>query len=116
MFATVAGASAAHADRKMLVLIDASGSMSIQRADLQTRFDAAKARALDQIGVQAGLGLDAVAVYTFSDTTSTLQTPAASSIPTSRSPRSPGSTCSPSAAATHRSPARCATRSTRSTR
>jgi hypothetical protein len=73
--ATVAGASAAHADRKMLVLIDASGSMSIQRADLQTRFDAAKARALDQIGVQAGLGLDAVAVYTFSDTTSTLQTP-----------------------------------------
>ena len=75
VFATVAGASAAHADRKMLVLIDASGSMSIQRADLQTRFDAAKARALDQIGVQAGLGLDAVAVYTFSDTTSTLQTP-----------------------------------------
>jgi hypothetical protein len=75
VFATVAGTSAAHADRKMLVLIDASGSMSIQRADLQTRFEAAKARALDQIGVQAGLGLDAVAVYTFSDSTSTLQTP-----------------------------------------
>jgi hypothetical protein len=74
VLATVAGASAAHADRKMLVLLDASGSMGIQRADLQTRFDAAKARALDQIGIQAGLGLDAVAVYTFSDTTSTLQT------------------------------------------
>lgn len=73
---TVAGVSTtAHADRKMLVLIDASGSMSITRADAQTRFEAAKARALDQIGVQAGLGLDAVAVYTFSDTTSTLQTP-----------------------------------------
>jgi len=74
VLATVVGASAAHADRKMLVLIDASGSMSTVRADAQTRFDAAKARALDQIGVQAGIGLDAVAVYTFSDTTSTLQT------------------------------------------
>lgn len=74
VLATVVGASAAHADRKMLVLIDASGSMSIVRADAQTRFEAAKARALDQIGVQAGIGLDAVAVYTFSDTTSTLQT------------------------------------------
>lgn len=74
VLATVAGASAAHADRKMLVLIDASGSMSTVRADTQTRFAAAKARALDQIGVQAGIGLDAVAVYTFSDTTSTLQT------------------------------------------
>ena len=72
--ATVVGASAAHADRKMLVLIDATGSMSTTRADLQTRFDAAKARALDQINVQAGLGLNGVAVYTFSDATSTLQT------------------------------------------
>lgn len=74
VLATAAGASAAHADRKMLVLIDASGSMSTVRADSTTRFDAAKARALNQIGVQAGIGLDAVAVYTFSDTTSTLQT------------------------------------------
>src|SRR5215831_10088354 len=72
--ATVVGASAAHADRKMLVLIDATGSMSTVRADLQTRFDAAKARAVDQITVQAGLGLNGVAVYTFSDATSTLQT------------------------------------------
>lgn len=72
--ATVVGASAAHADRKMLVLIDATGSMSIQRADLQTRFEAARQRAIDQIGVQAGLGLAGVAVYTFSDNTSTLQT------------------------------------------
>lgn len=65
---------AAHAQRKMLVLIDASGSMSIERADLTTRFAAAKARALSQIADQAGSGLDGVAVYTFSDTTSTLQT------------------------------------------
>ena len=72
--ATIVGASAAHADRKMLVLIDATGSMSIQRADLQTRFEAARQRAVDQIGVQAGLGLAGVAVYTFSDNTSTLQT------------------------------------------
>lgn len=72
--ATVAGASAAHADRKMLVLIDASGSMSTTRADTLTRFEAAKQRAIDQINVQAGLGLNGVAIYTFSDTTSTLQT------------------------------------------
>ena len=72
--ATIVGASAAHADRKMLVLIDATGSMSIPRADLQTRFEAARQRAVDQIGVQAGLGLAGVAVYTFSDATSTLQT------------------------------------------
>jgi hypothetical protein len=72
--ATAVGASAAHADRKMLVLIDASGSMSTVRADLTTRFAAAKARAASKIADQAALGLDAVAVYTFSDTTSTLQT------------------------------------------
>ena len=72
--ATVLGASAAHADRKMLVLIDASGSMDTIRTDGTTRFDAAKARAKSKIADQAALGLDAVAVYTFSDTTSTLQT------------------------------------------
>lgn len=73
--ATVVGASAAHADRKMLVLIDASGSMSTVRADMATRFEAAKLRAVNQIGVQGGGGAIAgVAVYTFSDTTSTLQT------------------------------------------
>jgi hypothetical protein len=74
VLATAVGASAAHADRKMLVLIDASGSMSTVRADLTTRFAAAKARAASKIADQATLGLDAVAVYTFSDTTSTLQT------------------------------------------
>jgi hypothetical protein len=74
VLATVVGASAAHADRKMLVLIDASGSMSTVRADAQTRFEAAKQRALDQIAVQAASGLNGVAVYTFSDTTSSLQT------------------------------------------
>jgi hypothetical protein len=74
VLATVVGASAAHADRKMLVLIDASGSMEIQRADLTTRFDAAKARAVSKITDQAALGVDGVAVYTFSDITSTAQT------------------------------------------
>src|SRR5215831_12351328 len=58
VLATVVGASAAHADRQMLVLIDASGSMSTVRADSTTRFDAAKQRALDQIAVQASSGLD----------------------------------------------------------
>lgn len=70
----IGGSTAAHAQRKMLVLIDASGSMSTVRADSKTRFDAAKQRALDQIAVQAATGLAGVAVYTFSDTTSTLQT------------------------------------------
>lgn len=74
ILAGVVVASPAHAQRKMLVLIDASGSMSTVRADSLTRFEAAKQRAIDQIGVQAGLGLAGVAVYTFSDTTSTAQT------------------------------------------
>jgi VWA domain-containing protein len=75
VLATIAGAStAAHASRKMLVLIDASGSMSTVRADSTTRFDAAKSRAVSQIANQAATGLDGVAVYTFSDITSTAQT------------------------------------------
>src|SRR2546430_12153623 len=74
--ATVAGVSAAHADRKMLVLIDASGSMTTVRGDNRTRFDAAKQRALDEIGIQDALGATTYAVYTFSDTTATLQTAA----------------------------------------
>jgi len=75
VLATIIGGSAtAHAQRKMLVLIDASGSMDTVRADAGTRFEAAKQRALDQIAVQAISGLAGVAVYTFSDTTSTLQT------------------------------------------
>ncbi len=70
----IAGSTTAHAQRKMLVLIDASGSMSTTRADAATRFDAAKKRAQDKIVEQAASGLDGVAVYTFSDITSTLQT------------------------------------------
>ena len=68
---------AAHADRKMVVLIDASGSMTTARpADPTnpTRFAAAKARAVDQVRAQAKIGLDGVAVYTFSDVTATVQT------------------------------------------
>jgi len=75
VLATIAGASTkAHADRKMLILIDASGSMSTTRSGGGTRFDAAKARAISKITEVGQDGLDAVAVYTFSDTTSTLQT------------------------------------------
>lgn len=68
----------AHAQaRKMLVLIDASGSMDTARpADSvnTTRFAAAKERARLQIQIQARQGLSSVAVYTFSDTTVTAQT------------------------------------------
>lgn len=71
----IGGRATAHAQRKMVVLIDASGSMSTARGNAGTRFEAAKARALDQIGLQAAAGLAGVAVYTFSDTASTLQTP-----------------------------------------
>jgi hypothetical protein len=61
----------------MVVLIDASSSMETARtsdAVNPTRFDAAKARAKQQIAMQAGLGIDGVAVYTFSDSAATEQT------------------------------------------
>jgi hypothetical protein len=78
VLATILGGSTiAHAQRHMLVLIDASGSMTTPRvndAQNPTRFDAAKARAKSQITDQARQGLDAVAVYTFSDFTATPQT------------------------------------------
>ena len=70
----VAGSTTAQAQRKMLVLVDASGSMSTTRADAATRFAAAKIRAQKKIVEHAASGLDGVAVYTFSDITSTLQT------------------------------------------
>lgn len=73
------GASAqSTSSRKMLVLIDASGSMGTPRpADPVNpdRFAAAKRRAESQIVDQSRLGqLDGVAVYTFSDLSATLQT------------------------------------------
>jgi len=78
VLATMAGGSAtAHAETHMLVLIDASGSMTTPRPldpINTTRFAAAKERARSQILSQALLGLDRVAVYTFSGSTSTLQT------------------------------------------
>jgi hypothetical protein len=73
----VSAGRVAHADRKMVVLIDASGSMITPRpadAANPTRFDAAKSRAADQVRAQAKLGLDGVAVYTFSDDAATVQT------------------------------------------
>jgi hypothetical protein len=75
---TIAGTSTAHAQRKMLVLIDASGSMTTPRPSdpvHPTRFDAAKALAEQRINEQNAVSvLSGVAVYTFSDFSATLQT------------------------------------------
>ena len=72
---TVIGSTAAHADRKMLVLIDASGSMDTLRTDGTTRFATAKTRAKSKIAEQKALDATTTfSVYTFSDTTSTPQT------------------------------------------
>jgi hypothetical protein len=72
------GSTTAHAQRKMLVLIDASGSMTTPRTgDLvhPTRFDAAKALAEQRINEQNAVSvLAGVAVYTFSDFSATNQT------------------------------------------
>jgi hypothetical protein len=74
----IAGTTTAQAQRKMLVLIDASGSMTTPRMSdpiHPTRFDAAKALAEQRINEQNAVSvLSGVAVYTFSDFTSTLQT------------------------------------------
>ncbi|HEU4726537.1 MAG TPA: vWA domain-containing protein [Kofleriaceae bacterium] len=82
----IAGSSTAHAQRKMLVLIDASGSMSTPRvgdAVHPTRFDAAKALAEQRILEQDNVSvLSGVAVYTFSDSTATLRTPVSAAHPT----------------------------------
>jgi hypothetical protein len=72
---TVIGSTAAHADRKMLVLIDASGSMDTLRTDGFTRFATAKSRAKSKIAEQKAIDATTTfSVYTFSDTTSTAQT------------------------------------------
>jgi hypothetical protein len=70
----LATSAPAHADRKMLVLIDASGSMTMTRSNAQTRFDAAKVLAAGRVGEQAGAPSQpnnplTVAVYTFRGTT-----------------------------------------------
>jgi hypothetical protein len=73
-----AGSKDAHAQRRMLVLIDATGSMTLPRpGDVvsPTRFHAAKALATQRVLEQDALGLDGVAVYTFQDSSSTLRTP-----------------------------------------
>jgi hypothetical protein len=72
-----ASAHDAHAQRRMLVLIDASGSMGLARpgdAVNPTRFHAAKARSTQQILAQEMLGLSGVAVYTFTNSSSTPRT------------------------------------------
>lgn len=72
-----AGDSTAHAQRRMLVLIDASGSMTTVRpSDSQPRFTAAKDLATQRVLEQAAApgGLTGVAVYTFRDASSTLRT------------------------------------------
>lgn len=73
-----AGSRDAHAQRRMLVLIDATGSMTLPRpgdALNPTRFHAAKALATQRVLEQDALGLDGVAVYTFQDSSATLRTP-----------------------------------------
>jgi len=73
-----AGSKDAHAQRRMLVLIDATGSMTLPRpGDVTnpTRFHAAKALASQRVLEQDALGLDGVAVYTFQDASATLRTP-----------------------------------------
>ena len=73
-----AGSKDAHAQRRMLVLIDATGSMTLPRpGDVvnPTRFHAAKALATQRVLEQDALGLDGVAVYTFQDASATLRTP-----------------------------------------
>jgi hypothetical protein len=72
-----AGSKDAHAQRRMLVLIDATGSMTLPRpGDMinPTRFHAAKALATQRVLEQDALGLDGVAVYTFQDASATLRT------------------------------------------
>jgi hypothetical protein len=67
----------AHAQRRMIVLIDASGSMTLPRpGDVAnpTRFHAAKSRSTDAVLAQEMAGLAGVAVYTFQDTTVTART------------------------------------------
>jgi hypothetical protein len=64
----------AHAGRKMLVLIDASGSMTTARSDGQSRYQAAVQRSDSMILNEAMMGLDGVAIYTFQDTTATPRT------------------------------------------
>lgn len=73
--AMTAAAGAAEAQgRRMLVLIDASGSMTITRTDGTTRFDAAKTLARERIRTQAMAGLQSVAVFTFQNTGVTQRT------------------------------------------
>jgi hypothetical protein len=72
---SVIGSNAALADRKMVVLIDASGSMSTVRTDGFTRFETAKARAKSKIAEQKAIDATTTfSVYTFSDVSSTPQT------------------------------------------
>src|SRR5688572_27820830 len=69
-------AGTAEADRTMVVVIDASGSMQTLRSDGQPRFDAAKTLAADRIMTAAmeAEGLGGVAVYTFNGSGITPQT------------------------------------------
>src|SRR5688572_4315521 len=64
----VAPAAAQSTNRKMLVLIDASGSMTqLRSSDNKMRFEAAKERAFANLQNEAMMGLSGVAIYTFQD-------------------------------------------------
>jgi len=74
--ALVVAAGTAEAERTMVVLLDASGSMVITRSDGQTRFEAARQLARDRV-MNAAMeteGLAGVAVYTFHGTGLTAHT------------------------------------------
>lgn len=87
VFATLlAGSAPAHADRLMIVLIDASGSMITPRAGGTNRFEAAKKLAGDRVIQQAGAPLPLgqkflVAVYTFHGSTTLIPATRAHGIP-----------------------------------
>lgn len=71
VFATVAAGKEAHAQRRMVVLIDASGSMTLTRegdTTNPTRFHAARALARQRISEEQAAGTNLVSVYTFQDT------------------------------------------------
>lgn len=75
--ATVAVSRSAEAENRMLVLIDASGSMTIARPSdpvSPTRFHAALKRAQDQVLFYGAAGYTSFAVYTFQDASATPHT------------------------------------------
>ncbi len=68
--ATLSSATLAHADRSVLVVLDASGSMTQKLADGQTRFDAAKVAIGEQLSMTADAQRIGLRVYGHQSATS----------------------------------------------